>query len=146
MKNHPEDQVFQHFLWRTSDTEQPRVYQWLRLNFGENPAPDIAVAAINTLAKASEGQFPEAANKLCTHVYADDIGVSRESERNVSRSQVKSMPFSRLDNSKSRYGIQIIRTLTRQMKNSQISLDISGIKFTTSLPSRKTQSYQMEAF
>ena len=32
-------------------SEQPRVYQWVRLNFGDKPAPDIVAAAIKTLAK-----------------------------------------------------------------------------------------------
>ena len=59
VKIHPDDQVFHHFLWRTKDTEQPRVYRWLRLNFGDKPAPDIAAATINTPAKASEAHgFP----------------------------------------------------------------------------------------
>ena len=80
VKIHPDDQVFHCFLWRTSDTEQPRVYQWLRLNFGDKPAPDRAAAAINTLAKASEAKYPEAAKELHTHVYVDDIGGSIESE------------------------------------------------------------------
>ena len=59
VKIHPDDQVFHHFLWRTKDAEQPRVYRWLRLNFGDKPAPDIAAATINTPAKASEAHgFP----------------------------------------------------------------------------------------
>ena len=56
------------------------VYQWLRVNFGDKPAPDITAAAINTLAKASGAKYPEAARELRTHVYVDDIGGSRESE------------------------------------------------------------------
>ena len=59
VKIHPDDQVFHRFLWRTKDTEQPRVYQWLKLNFGDKPAPDIAIATINAPAKASEAHlFP----------------------------------------------------------------------------------------
>ena len=50
----PDDQVFRRFLWRTNESEQPRVYQWVRLNFRDKPAPDIAAAAIKTLANASE--------------------------------------------------------------------------------------------
>ena len=42
---HPDDQVFHRFLWRTNDSEQPRVL-WVRLNFGDKPAPDIAAATI----------------------------------------------------------------------------------------------------
>ena len=59
VKIHPDDQVFHRFLWRTKDTEQPRVYQWLKLNFGDKPAPDITIVTINTPAKASEAHlFP----------------------------------------------------------------------------------------
>ena len=50
---HPDDQVSYRFPWRSSSTEQPRVYQWVRLNFGDKPAPDIAVGAVITLAKIS---------------------------------------------------------------------------------------------
>ena len=75
---HPDDQVFHRFLWRTNESELLRVYQWVRLNFGDKPAPDIAAAAIKTLAKTSEAQYSEGAKELCTHVYVDDIGCSRE--------------------------------------------------------------------
>ena len=75
---HPDDQVYHRFLWRTSPHEAPTVYQWLRLNFGDKPAPDIATNAINTLAKSSEGQFPKAARELQEHAYVDDIGGSRQ--------------------------------------------------------------------
>ena len=55
----------------------PTVYQWLRLNFGDKPAPDIASNAINILAKASQDEFPEAAKELQDRTYVDDIGGSR---------------------------------------------------------------------
>ena len=75
---HPEDQVYHRFLWRNKTTDSPTVYQWLRLNFGDKPAPDIATNAINTLAKLSQAEFPEAAKEVQDHVYVDDIGGSRE--------------------------------------------------------------------
>ena len=37
---HPEDQVFHRFLWRSDESETPSLFQWLRLNLGEKPAPD----------------------------------------------------------------------------------------------------------
>ena len=74
---HPTDQVYHRFLWRSSTSDSPTVYQWLRLNFGDKPAPDIATNAINTLAKASEVEFPRAAKELQDHVYVDDIGGSK---------------------------------------------------------------------
>ena len=73
---HPDDQAFHRFLWRKNQSDPPIVYQWLRLNFGDKPAPDIASNAINTLAKASQREFPEAA-KAQERTYVDDIGGSR---------------------------------------------------------------------
>ena len=82
---HPQDQVFHRFLWRPNEYEMPRVYQWKRLNFGDKPAQDIAAGAINTLAKASQDRFSEAAEELRKHVYVDDIGGSKENEERSKR-------------------------------------------------------------
>ena len=60
---HPDEQVFHRFLWKKNQSDPPTVYQWLRLNFGDKPAPDIASNAINILAKASQLEFPEAAKE-----------------------------------------------------------------------------------
>ena len=75
---HPDDQVYDRFLWRSNTSDPPTVYQWLRLNFDDKPAPDTATNAINTLAKLSQAEFPEAAKELQQHVYVDDVGGSRE--------------------------------------------------------------------
>ena len=74
---HPDDQVYHRFLWRNSTNEAPSVYQWRRLNFGDKPAPDIASNAINTLANASQVEFPEAAREVQDHTYVDDVGGSK---------------------------------------------------------------------
>ena len=74
---HPEDQVYHRILWRSKTSHSPTVYQWLRLNFSDKPAPDIATNAINTLAKLSQAQFPKATKELQDQVYVDDIGGSR---------------------------------------------------------------------
>ena len=73
----PDDQVFHRFLWRSDRSEAPSVFQWLRLNFGDKPAPDIATDAINYLAKVSQVEFPDAAQELRDHAYVDDIAGSR---------------------------------------------------------------------
>ena len=44
----------------------------------DKPGPDIATNAINTLAKLSQAEFPEAAKELQQHVYVDDVDGSRE--------------------------------------------------------------------
>ncbi|PFX17568.1 hypothetical protein AWC38_SpisGene18109 [Stylophora pistillata] len=73
----PDDQVFHSFLWRSDKSETPSVFQWLRLNFGDKPAPDIASNAINYLAKVSQVEFPDAAQELRDHAYVDDIAGSK---------------------------------------------------------------------
>ena len=55
----------------------PTVYQWLRLNFGDKPAPDIASNAIKILAKASQVEFPEAAKELEERTYVDGQAMYR---------------------------------------------------------------------
>ena len=142
VRMHPDDQVFHRFFWRPNDSEQARVYQWVRLNFGDKPAPDIAAAAIKNLAKALEAQHSEGAKEICTHVYVEDIGGSRENEarcKKVTR-LVKSTPYSQQDNFKSKHGIRTTRTLTSQMRNVQIFLVINGSKFSTRFPLRRVKS------
>lgn len=55
------------------------------MNFGDKPAPDIATNAINTLAKLSQAEFPEAAKEVQNYVYEDDIGGSRETTAKVKK-------------------------------------------------------------
>ena len=74
---HPDDQVYHRFLWRNNTNKAPSVYQWLRLNFGDKPAPDNASNGINTLAKASQVEFPEPARELQDHTYVDDVRRSK---------------------------------------------------------------------
>ena len=82
---HPEDQVYPRFLWRSKPDDIPTVYQWLRLSFGDKPAPDIAANSINTLAKASQSEFPEASKELREHAYVDDIAGSRPTVEEAKR-------------------------------------------------------------
>ena len=74
---HPDDQVFHRFLWRSKISTSPTLYQWLRLNFGDTPAPDMATNASNTLAKISQAEFPEASKELQDHMYVDYLGSSK---------------------------------------------------------------------
>ena len=80
---HPEDQVFHIFLWREKATDEPTVYQWLRLSFGDEPAPDIASNSIKVLAKAAQQRQPQAAAELLQHVYVDDVAGSKPTVEEV---------------------------------------------------------------
>ena len=74
---HPNDQVYNRFIWRKDSNDPPVVYQCLRLNFGDKPEPDIASNAVNVLARESQTELPEAAKELLEHTYVDDIGGSK---------------------------------------------------------------------
>mgnify|MGYP006973413750 CR=1 FL=1 len=76
---HLHDQVFHRFLRRKNQHDLPTMYQSLRLNFWDKPAPDIACNAINILAKASQDDFPETAKELQERTYVDAICVFRPS-------------------------------------------------------------------
>ena len=65
---HTDDQVYHRFLWRSNTSDSPSVYQWLRLNFCDKTAPDIATNAINALAKLSQAEFPDSAEEIQDHV------------------------------------------------------------------------------
>ena len=80
---HPDDQVFHRFVWREKPTDEPTIYQWLRLSFGDKPAPDIASSSIKVLAKTAEQEQPQAAAELLQHVYVDDIAGSRPTVQQV---------------------------------------------------------------
>ncbi|XP_028408205.1 uncharacterized protein LOC114530784 [Dendronephthya gigantea] len=73
---HPKDQIYHRFLFRRNEDEDPKIFQWLQLNFGDKPAPDIATGSIKVLAKACQEDLSEASRQLQGNVYVDDIGGS----------------------------------------------------------------------
>ena len=46
------------------------------VNFGDEPAPDLAINAINLLADRAKEESPEASRMLKEHTYVDDIAGS----------------------------------------------------------------------
>jgi hypothetical protein len=69
---HPEDQIYHRFWFRQNQDqdpkinqhEDPKIFQWVRLNFGDKPAPDIATGSIKVLAKAHQEDLPESSRQL----------------------------------------------------------------------------------
>lgn len=91
---------------------QVTVYQWLRLNFGDKPATDIATNPINTLANLSQAAFPEAARELQDHVHLDDIGGPQQLQRKRSRLRTRLTLSSRKVTSRLKLGILTMQILT----------------------------------
>ena len=79
---HPDDQKYHRFLWRNGQSNrEPDVYQWVRLSFGDKPAPDLAGWAIKLLAMENSIKHEEAAFVLKKRIYVDDIGHSVKSDK-----------------------------------------------------------------
>jgi len=70
------------------------------------------------------------------------LAVPERIKQDVKKLQVKLRPYSQQDNFKSKHGTPTTRTLTSQMRNVQIFLDISGTKFSTRFPLRRAKSLQ----
>ena len=79
---HPDDQVFHRFVWRDKPTDEPTIYQWLRLRFGDKPAPDIAPNSIKLLAKTAKQEQPQQ-QPNCSSSQIDDIAGSRPTVQQV---------------------------------------------------------------
>ena len=116
---HPEDQVYHRFLWGSTTNDSPTVYQWLRLNFGDKPAPDIATNAINTLAKLSQAEFQEAAKELQDHgTWMISVG-PEQLQQKLSRLSTTLTPSSRKATSRLKLGILTRQKSTNLMMNGQ---------------------------
>ena len=71
------DQIFHRFVWRFgNENSQPLAFQWLRLPFGDRPAPDIATNSVRMLAEISRQSEPIRSNIIDKEMYMDDIGHS----------------------------------------------------------------------
>ena len=69
-----DDQRYHRFLWRFGDTlSSIRIFQWLRVLFGDKPSPDLAGYAIRFLAAQYKNQHPLGADILDNNTYVDDI-------------------------------------------------------------------------
>ena len=57
-----------------NENSPPFAFQWLRLPFGDRPAPDIATNSVRMLAEISHQSEPIGSNIINNEVYMDDIG------------------------------------------------------------------------
>ena len=52
--------------------DPPRVYRLLRLAFGVNCSPFLAIATVQSHAKKCKEQFPDASKEVLSNMYVDD--------------------------------------------------------------------------
>ncbi len=135
---HPDDQVFHRFVWRDKPTDEPTIYQWLRLSFGDKLASDIASNSIKVLAKTAEQEQPQAAAELLQHIYIDDVAGSRPTVQQV-KEVTTGIDFI-LENGKfeiKTWHSKAKKSTSRMVKISLTYSAINGTKKRTSLLSRE---------
>ena len=74
------DQIYHRFVWRFGDENSPpHTFQWLRLPFGDRPAPDIATNSVRMLAEIARKSEPVGSHIVDKEMYMDDISHSTNS-------------------------------------------------------------------
>lgn len=69
-----EDRRYHRFLWRNFKSSQdPDVYKFLRLPFGNTASPFCAQHVLHTHAQAHSTKYPEAAETVDNSMYVDDV-------------------------------------------------------------------------
>ena len=69
----PKDQDVHRYLWRDLKSEEaPKVYRMLRLTFGVNCSPFLAIATVNAHVNKYVETFPDATREILHNMYVDD--------------------------------------------------------------------------
>ncbi len=70
---HPDDCKFHRFLWRENDNDEPTVYQFNCVTFGDRSSPFLAKYVIKRVTQDHGEEKPEAAEALNKDLYMDDL-------------------------------------------------------------------------
>ena len=82
------DQIFHRFVWRFGiENSPPLAFQWLRLPFGDRPAPDIATNSVRMLAEISRQSEPTGSKIIEEEMYMDDIGHSTATAEDAAKAR-----------------------------------------------------------
>ena len=82
------DQIFHRFVWRFGDECSPPIaFQWIRLPFGERPAPDIAINSVRILAEIGRQSEPIGSYIVDNEMYMDDISHSTATAEDAIRAR-----------------------------------------------------------
>ena len=73
IKLSPRDQDVHRYLWRDLKTDEaPKVYRMLRLTFGVNSSPFLAIATMNAHVNKYAETFPDATREILNNTYVDN--------------------------------------------------------------------------
>ena len=78
------DQHTHRFLWQNFDTSHdPDIFVITSVSFGDKPAGNIAITALQKTAEMGENRYPDAASVILKNTYVDDIVDSVNSHKEV---------------------------------------------------------------
>ena len=84
----PKDQDVHRYLWRDMKTEEaPKVYRMLRLTFGVNSSPFLAIATVNAHVNKYADTFPDATRELLHNMYVDDCVTGADTDNSALKLQ-----------------------------------------------------------
>jgi len=84
----PKDQDVYRYLWRDLKTEEaPKVYRMLRLTFGVNSSPFLAIATVNAHVGKYAETFPDATREVLDNMYVDDCLTGADTDNSALKLQ-----------------------------------------------------------
>ena len=88
IKLSPKDQDVHRYLWRDLKTDEaPKVYRMLRLTFGVNSSPFLAIATVNAHVNKYAETFPDAAREILKNTYVDDCLTGADTDNSALKLQ-----------------------------------------------------------
>ena len=83
-----EDQDVHRYLWYDMKTDESSItYKIIRLTFGVNSSPFLAISTVQHHAKKSKEKFPETSEKVLSNMYVDDCLTGAEDENKAVKLQ-----------------------------------------------------------
>ena len=88
IKLSPRDQDVHRYLWRDLKTDEaPKVYRMLRLTFGVNSSPFLAIATVNAHVNKYAETFPDATREILNITYVDDCLTGADTDNSALKLQ-----------------------------------------------------------
>ena len=88
IKLSPKDQDVHRYLWRDLKTDEaPKVYRMLRLTFGVNSSPFLAIATVNAHVNQYAETFPDAIREILNNTYVDDCLTGADTDNSTLKLQ-----------------------------------------------------------
>ncbi|XP_067041142.1 uncharacterized protein [Acropora muricata] len=88
IKLSPKDQDVHRYLWRDLKTDEaPKVYRMLRLTFGVNSSPFLAIATVNAHVNKYAETFPDATREILNNTYVDDCLTGADTDNSALKLQ-----------------------------------------------------------